>query len=326
MFKHKNRKKIILFICVLANILFFNTSCQKKLNGPNNQWTTMASIPTPVANLNAIVIGKLIYLIGGSVPGIIQIYNTTTNIWSTPISMPSTRGEAGSALINGLIYVLGGYDLTNRTALNVVEAFNPASNTWSTKAPMPIARSQFSVAVINNKIYAMGGCFGNINELDVYDPSTNTWATLANLPFGHQEVNGAIGNTNGGKLYFIGGKNDLITNLYNNNQCYDVSSNTWSEKSPYPIKVYGGSAALDTSAGIIHYVGGATIPNYNNLYTSGQVNSHYLYDINLDKWTAGIPLPVILSGHASVFVDRKLYVFGGFDANGVLQNSVYRFY
>lgn len=297
-----------------------------QLNGPLNQWTSLASIPIPIANFNVIAIGNLIYLIGGGESSVItnkiQVYNITNNSWSTVASMPTARGEQGSAIVNGIIYVIGGY---NSRALNVVEAYNPATNTWSTKAPMPTARSQFSVAVVNNKIYAMGGWPGNINVLEEFDPITNSWSTKARL-LGLQQVNGAIGNTTNSKLYLIGGKDANVTTFYNNTQCYDTKLNSWSEKSPYPFKVYGGSTALDTSLGLIHYVGGVSIPNYSNPYFTGQVNSHYIYDINNDKWTASIPLPVTLAGHSSVFVNGKLYVFGGFDPNGVLQNAVYRYY
>jgi N-acetylneuraminic acid mutarotase len=298
-----------------------------QLNGGVNQWTVMAPMPIPVEHFNAIAIGKLIYIIGGgglsAVTNQVQVYNTVTNTWSSAKNMPTARGEQGSAVVNGIIYVIGGY---GNTALNVVEAYNPATDTWTTKAPLNTARSVFSVAVINNKIYAIGGWPGNMNTVEVYNPTTNTWTYAASLPFGHHQNNGAVGYNANGKIYFIGGKNDLVTNFYDNNECYDSILNTWTEKAPNLMKVFDGSTALDTSAGLIHYVGGVTIPRYINTYTSGQVNSHYIYNIASDSWSVSTPLPVNIVGHASVFLDGKLYVFGGFDANGIPQNTVYRYY
>ena len=170
----------------------------------------------------------------------------------------------------------------------------------------------------------MGGWPNNISTFETYNPSANVWSTLTPLSLGRQQTNGSASYN--GKLYFVGGKNSSISKFYKECDSFYPSTNSWSIISSLPQSTYGGAIAIDSAKGILHYSGGVTIPNYSNLYISGQTNSHYIYNIASDQWSSATSLPVKRSGHVSAFVNGKLFVFGGFDSVGVIKNTVYSLY
>lgn len=292
----------------------------QSLNGQS--WIIKTPMPTGRHNAGAVSIGNLIYVLAGGTPSAQsnnnEVYNTTTDSWSTLAPVPTARGECGVAVVNNKIYVIGGY---NGSALNIVEEYDPSTNNWTTKAPMPTARSQFSIAVVSNKIYVMGGGPGDpgITAFEVYDPATNTWDTKAPLPLGRHQFNGAAGYTNN-KLYFISGRNPWVTTYFYNNSCYDVITNTWTDKSVSPIAFYSGTATIDETNGNIHVIGGTNAP-----YGSGAATfvDHNVYNISSDQWTSGVSLPAKRAFHVAAIVNNKIYVIGGKDEFGNTVNTVY---
>jgi N-acetylneuraminic acid mutarotase len=129
------------------------------------------------------------------------------------------------------------------TAFNHVSAVDLVENSWNTKAPMTQARYGLGVVAVEGKIYAIGGITTNglVGTNEQYDPLLDMWVTLEPMPTARSFF--AIA-TYQSKIYCIGGyvpgewplapSNETCVN-----EVYDISTNSWSSKSPFPGKLNG---------------------------------------------------------------------------------------
>jgi hypothetical protein len=98
---------------------FFATYSTVEAYDPaTNTWSTKASMPAPLADMSAAVVGGLIYVAGGEYPGTVPggpvyhsevyAYNPFTDTWATKASMPRARDELGVVAIGATLYAIGG--------------------------------------------------------------------------------------------------------------------------------------------------------------------------------------------------------------------------
>ena len=131
-----------------------------------------------------------------------------------------------------------------------MSAFNSAlapdliEDSWSTKTPMTYPRERLGVVAVDGKIYAIGGertdlqvSYVGINER--YDPETDKWVTLTSMPTPRTDF--AIVAYQG-KIYCIGGgttdpalTGHLVWIRLNVNEVYDITTDSWSTKTPLPV-------------------------------------------------------------------------------------------
>ncbi|HEU4473947.1 MAG TPA: kelch repeat-containing protein [Gemmatimonadales bacterium] len=140
-------------------------------------WIRLAPLPTPRNHLGAAVIGGRIHVVGGRVPGDMElptheIYDAKTDSWTAGPPMPT--GRSGIAVVGhrGQLYVFGGETVrrfSSRT-FDDAERFDPGSARWETLSPMPTARHGLGAASSGGAIYVLGGgprpglAFGAANE------------------------------------------------------------------------------------------------------------------------------------------------------------------
>jgi N-acetylneuraminic acid mutarotase len=234
------------------------------------------------------------------------------NSWTTMADMPTSRLGPGVAVVNGKIYVIGGTG--GGGYLNTNEEYDPATNTWVTKKPMPTPRAGFAIAVYKNKIYCIGGGPGNdwtvgfeevtrMNE--VYDPLTDTWETKTPMPTAREFL---CANVVNGKIYLIGGSKPLNLNdpsfVPNINEVYDPVSDSWTTKTPPPVKVSSyASAVVDDK---IYIIGGSPVGNLTQIYHP-----------ETNTWSYGASVPNAFWGAAAgaitgVLAPKRIYVIGGY--------------
>jgi len=197
-------------------------------------WTTVAAPPIDRGAARAVVVGGIIYVLGGchgldcaSTTGDNWAYDPAANAWTQKASMPTSRFAAHVGAINGKIYAAGGFRSSN-VPTAVLEVYDPAANTWSTAASMPQARGQGAFGALGGKLYVAGGYNGRADLADtlVYDPSADAWSARASMP----TVRGVPGSaTLGGKLYVVGGMTPADTTGGSTTiLLYDPSTNQWS--------------------------------------------------------------------------------------------------
>ena len=233
--------------------------------------------------------------------------------------MPTGRLGLGVAVVNGKMYAIGGAN--ENGFLNTNEEYDPATNTWVSKKPMPTPRGAFGIAAYQNKIYVIGGGgeFGleevtGVNE--VYDPSTDTWENKASMPTARASL---CANVVTGKIYLIGGSKPYFlweTPVPNQNEVYDIATDSWTTKTPPPTQVSGyASAVVDNK---IFIIGGNVVGYISNLIQ--------IYRPETDTWGSGTPIPNAASGAAAgattgVVAPKRIYVMGGYPTFNL--NQVY---
>src|SRR5437016_403438 len=78
-------------------------------------WTKLAPMLHPQNEAASVVIGNLVYVMGGFTLGSdgpidrVQIYDTAKNAWSEGTPLPDPVHHHGAALVGGKIYVVGGF-------------------------------------------------------------------------------------------------------------------------------------------------------------------------------------------------------------------------
>ncbi|MEP7359760.1 MAG: kelch repeat-containing protein, partial [Anaerolineales bacterium] len=131
---------------------------------PNaNTWTTLSSMPLPVADIASAVIGGLIYVPGGrlasgAITNTLAVYNPRQDRWEQRAPMPATLSGYALAAYEGKLYVFGGWDGQKYTA--TVYAYDPVGDLWTTHSPMDQARGFAAAAVAGGKIFVVGGTDG----------------------------------------------------------------------------------------------------------------------------------------------------------------------
>jgi len=157
----------------------------------NDQWTTVASLPSNRSDLAAMAVGGKIYVLGGfdssgNPLDDVDVYDPDTDTWSTsPADMPTARGGLyGAGVKGGTIYAIGGWDgiypfnTAPGSVGTIVEAYKVSLDTWTSSSnfnPMPTAKGEAAVVSKGGSIYFMGGskpAYGlNIDSFEKFSPS-----------------------------------------------------------------------------------------------------------------------------------------------------------
>lgn len=142
-----------------------------------DSWTRLAPLPTPRNHLGAAVLGGRIHVVGGRVPGDMElttheVYDPPTGAWTAAPPLPT--GRSGIAVVEhqGRLYVFGGETVGrfSSSTFDEAERFDPATGRWEALPPMPTARHGLGAAAFGDAIYVLSGgpraglSFGAANE------------------------------------------------------------------------------------------------------------------------------------------------------------------
>jgi DNA-binding CsgD family transcriptional regulator len=167
------------------------TNAVEKYDPKTNLWSALNSKPLAVSEINAGVLGGLIFVPGGKQldgkpTNITEIYDPLSDTWSTGIPLPIPLCAYGLVVSEGRIYVFGGWD--GKSIRNNAYVFNPELNIWSEIPPMPTARSFPGAVAVGSKIYILGGWDGQkaLSTSEVYltdhTDLESPWTTAGSLP------------------------------------------------------------------------------------------------------------------------------------------------
>jgi len=193
-------------------------------------WKALTPMPTKRGAPVAAAVGDKIYVIGGAVPNLsemflhpqrphhsvdtVEEYDPATNSWRARAPMPTARNHAVAGVVNGKIYVIGGrigtaFITAGSSNVDVVEEYDPAKDEWGPpRAKMPTARSAMAAGVYGGRIYVCGGesqdsrMMQTFRAFEAYDPAVNAWTVLPPMPVPRHGLAGAaIANS----LHFVSG-------------------------------------------------------------------------------------------------------------------------
>ncbi len=222
-----------------------------------------------------------------------------TIVWKKLASLPEGYSGGEAITLNNEIYFITGRTKTTRSSAAFYK-FNSNKNLWTKLADIPNPATNFALAAVNEKIYAIGGDqFQDANR--EYDPKTNTWRLLEPMPTARQHVKCGVYE---GKIYIPGGLTSW-KNITQKHEVYDVSSDSWLEKTAAPYLVQ--NASVVTIDSLIYVIGGAGAEE--NIW--GDVWKVETYNTITDKWKHISDLPQLLFGTAAVVVNKEIIILGG---------------
>lgn len=136
------------------------TDSVERYDPQSDTWTRLADLPTPTANMQAVVIGGKIYVAGGSlasgaVSDQVERYDPVQDRWSSIPPLPAPRSRYAAAALDGKLYLFGGWD--GDTYCDTVWMYDPDERLWEERTPMPDARAGLSATVQGNTIHLLGG-------------------------------------------------------------------------------------------------------------------------------------------------------------------------
>jgi N-acetylneuraminic acid mutarotase len=102
--------------------------------------------------------------------------------------------------------------------------------------------------------------------VSMYDPTTNAWTVKASRPADNQI--GAAGRVLGGKLYLVGGFDELNFGPVRYMHVYNPATNSWAEKAD--MLTPRGFLSVAAANGVLYAIGGLYTPDVlatNQAYT-----------------------------------------------------------
>lgn len=234
--------------------------------------------------------------------------------WIPKAPMPEPRGQLSGAVVGSAFYAIGGqfghdqgpYDVT------LVHRYDPAADRWTEVArlPHPVSHAESSTFVEDGRVIVIGG--RNHQEprssthrlhssVLLYDPPRDLWIDLDALP---QGLTGPAAALVGPNLVVSGG------GIAPTEQPVAATwtlpfRDAWRPRPPLPSEL--GEVAASVIGQYLYVVGEGT-------------NETLRYDLSQGAWT-GVVAPRLVFGdhHAAEVFANKLYLFGGFHAEGRTQ-------
>ena len=225
-------------------------------------WEPLANKPTPVSDIQAVVLGEQIFVPGGRAASgkpvsVLEAYSPRLNRWDSLAPLPEAMSGYALVAYEGRIYLFGGWNGTVYSAS--VYSYDPAGNTWQTHTPLPSPRAFAAAAVIETKIYMIGGFDGQqaLRSMLAYFPQRDRsgdhpWEDRSPLSEGRYGMGStALANM----IYLVGG----LTSAKQTGDLppvqYQPANDRWStfERPPEPVGDRPSLLALDTR---LHVLGG----------------------------------------------------------------------
>ena len=266
----------------------------------SGSWTTKAPMPEAREQSASANYGGLLYVFGGNLNTVPDVYDPVTDSWSTRTPDSAARCDMAAITYNGKIHVIGGWincDFNNPTTVHRI--YDPIANTWSNAASALVARGETASGLIGGKFYltAGGASFpGAFNQTEIYDPLTDTWVFGAPIPIAVRKPGSAV---IGGKLYVVSGQD--ASNAYRTEvQIYDPVTDSWSFGAPIPTP---------RKSPLVGVIGGKLYAATG--YNAGELTTLEIYDIASNSWTTGPSSTTPRWLGVGEVIDSKFYIAGG---------------
>lgn len=218
--------------------------------------TTTGTIPAATQQALSVMLGSLLYVVGGSDSSTsFRQLNWETKVWTTLASPP--RALYGCSLIHldGFLYTAGATVAAGNTTFLRYEI---ATNTWASLGITPFKIINGRMVEASGKLYMLGGYDYVANTRNgkcyVYNMATSAWVAIAPLPLPLSEM--AVVSYDG-KIYVTGGA-DNAGKRYNRMLIYDIAQNTWVNSSKFGPMCNGAQMVLMNKT--IYQWGGTEAP------------------------------------------------------------------
>jgi len=227
-----------------------------------DQWSILSTKPTPVSEINAVVIGGKIYVPGGKLPSgdvidVLEIYDSRIDEWTQGAVIPISLSAYGMTSHEGKAYLFGGWD--GEKFQDKVFEYDPQLDTWRELTTMGTPRGYMGVANAGDRIYLMGGYNGevlsDINEIFLpanIDTQEGLWESALSIPVGIS----SMGVTSIAEIIYLFGGNRTNESI-SNALAYFPNDQEWRSIDD-PLVVIGELPATVSQGTQIYVLGGNT--------------------------------------------------------------------
>ena len=156
-----------------------------------HEWSEVASMKIGRYAHCAVVVGNLIYVLGGSDGEIchdsMECFDSSTNQWTDKMHMNAKRKYPSAATSCGKIFVVGGYGDSNfQTLEESCEVFDPTVSQWTLLSRPLMPRAASALVSFDHHLYLFGG-EDNTNEqkldtVECYDIKNDKWELIGTMP------------------------------------------------------------------------------------------------------------------------------------------------
>lgn len=228
----------------------------------------------------------------------LETSSSHTIVWKEVTSLPEGYYLGDAVTLGDEIYFVAGR--TTEAKVPFFFKFSPEQNKWTRLADIPQATFNIALAAVNGRIYAIGGdLFQDANRQ--YNPQTDTWTIVAPMPTGRQHIDCGVYED---EIFVMGGLTSW-KNITRTHEAYNVTSNSWSEKTAIPS--LRNNAAVVTMDSLIYVIGGAGTKD--NIW--GDIWTVETYNVKTNIWEQKNNLPFLLFKPAATVVNGELFVLGG---------------
>jgi len=150
---------------------------------PVQGWSSGPSLPKAAQQLEAVVAGDTIFLVGGhdDTTDMHELYAWETSksqSWTSLATMNVGRTQHCAVEFQGQIHVIGGVDGGN--ALQSREVYDLAGNTWNQFNDLPETINSHKCVALGDRIYIIGGA--NTARVLEFDPVSQNFTYLETYP------------------------------------------------------------------------------------------------------------------------------------------------
>jgi DNA-binding CsgD family transcriptional regulator/N-acetylneuraminic acid mutarotase len=181
---------------------------------PRSQiWKKMADKPTPVTQVQSVLIQEKIYVPGGlgkdgKPSQALEVYDPRQNRWDRKADLPVALSGCAAAAYEGNLYIFGGWD--GKSNSDQVYIYSPDQNQWEKRSPLPAPRVYAAAAVLEGQILIIGGSSTGtpLADVTIYFPARDgngetPWEAGPDLPAPRSQA-AAVALAN--MVYLFGGE------------------------------------------------------------------------------------------------------------------------
>ncbi|XP_006808602.1 kelch-like protein 33 [Neolamprologus brichardi] len=225
----------------------------------------------------------------------------------------------GVAVMDGKLYVIGGcFFYAKDDIMKSAYSYDPVNDCWKRLADMQEFRSNLSVVVRESHLYAIGGdkdINTNVDSVEMYNPDTDSWSFVQPLDLA---LSGHAAAIIDGEIFISGGFNCKYECLVSTCLYHPERGTIYLADMTYDRAQH----CMEALQSHLYVAGG--VCNLRKFYTDQLVCE--VYDIVADCWTTFASLPMPHVGAASIVMEEKIYVLGGYCQDDYSESAlVHRF-
>ncbi|MCK9357567.1 MAG: hypothetical protein M0R22_10580 [Dehalococcoidia bacterium] len=205
------------------------------------------------------------------------------------------------------------------TAEGIACVYDVISDGWSRAVPPLTWRSLGAAVEHRGTAIVMGGIDGGggdeLGTVEQFDPAADVWSVLPLLGKQRRDLGAAQVD---GRVYALGGFDG--SRQTETCEAYDPREGAWTDIAP--MRVGRDQFGVAVAQGCVYVFGGSDGGSRSGSVLAGSE----VFDPAAGKWRETAPMPGACAGAAAVAVDdSRIWLFGGFDEDGVSNDAVHVF-